>query len=87
MNHNRRVTHTSNHVGFGGFSVDVSRFALAGNRPTDDGARENGVQEESRTGEWERAGEREGAREGEVGHGEDGNGEEAAGGRLQGNFP
>lgn len=51
MNHNRRVTHTSNHVGFGGFSVDVSRFALAGNRPTDDGARENGVQEESRTGE------------------------------------
>jgi len=55
-------------------------LALAGNRPTADGTREKGVQEESRTGE------REGTREGEVGHGEDGSGKEEARGRLQGKF-
>lgn len=59
---------------------------LAGNRPAHDGTREEGIQKESRTGPRERAGEREGAREGEVGHGEDGDGKEAARGRLQGNF-
>ena len=57
------------------------RFALTGNCPAADGTREEGVQEESRPGE------REGAREGEVGHGPNGNGKKAARGRLQGNFP
>lgn len=63
-------------------------LTLAGNRPTADGTREKGLQEESRKGEGQgaRKGPGEGEREGEAGHGEDGNGKEVAGGRIQGNF-
>lgn len=58
--------------------VLVSR---AGNRPADNGTGEKGVQKDQRTGEGAGAGQREGR------HGEDSDGEEAARGRLQGNFP
>lgn len=56
-----------------------SASLCSGNSPTVDGTGKKRIQEESR------AGEREGAREGEGGHREDGDGEAAAGRRLQGN--
>lgn len=78
--HDVYIIHSAEYGGFLWLCIISSWCcALAGNRSTADGTREERVQKESRTGE------REGTRE--VGHGEDGNRKEVARRRPQGNFP